>query len=409
MAIQVGDFKLGEEERKAIMEVIDSGKISEGRKVKEFEQKFAKFVGTRYCIAVSSGTAALMCGLTALKHHSKYTMREHTKIITAPITYIATSNAIMTTNFEPVYVDVDPETFVITPDNIKAHLEGVDDASDYSMILPVHLIGYAADMDAINKIAKKYGLLSFEDSAQAHGTIYNGKKTGSCSLLSDFSFYIAHNIQAGEMGALVTDDIELARLITKVKANGRMCDCFLCVRSLGKCSKMKEYTGDDDLDSRFTHDIIGYNFKTMEFQAALGLVQLEKADWIIKKRQENVKYLNEGLSELSDILMLPKYSTDISYLAYPIKIKSDKISRKKLRYELEKNGIETRTMFGCIPTQQPAYAHLKEAYAGKLPNADYIGKNALYVGCHQYLTQDDLDTMIRAFKKIVGGVGSETI
>lgn len=400
--VHVGDFKIGEEEKRAINEVLDSGRISEGEKVREFEKRFAEFVGTKHAIAVSSGTAALISGLTALQHYKVQNIKSNSKVITTPLTYIATSNAIVLSNFEPVYVDVDKETFGITPENIKTHLENVDDPTDYSLILPVHLMGYACDMDAINKIAKKYGLLTFEDSAQAHGTIYKGKKTGSLSLLSDFSFYMAHNIQAGELGAITTNDTEIMKLIKKIKANGRMCDCPICHRGEGKCPKLCSYNGKDDFDPRFTHDIIGYNFKPMEFQAALGIVQLKKADWITKKRRENVKYLNEGLGEFSDILQLPKYDKNVSYFSYPLIIKDQKkISRKKLRVKLEKMGVETRPLFGCIPTQQPAYKHMKEKYGGKLPNAEYLGLNGFYVGCHQYLEQESLEYVINTFKEIL--------
>ena len=397
--VRVGDFRLGEEERKAINDVLDSGKISEGEKVREFEKEWANFIGTKYSIAVSSGTSALIAGLIALRYREELGINKGTKVITAPITYISTSNAIVLSDFELVYVDIDRETFGITPENIKAHLEQIDDTNEYSLILPVHLMGYPCDMDEINKIATEYGLYTFEDSAQAHGTIYKGRKTGSLSLLSIFSFYIAHNIQAGEMGAVTTDDQEIIRLIKKIKANGRLCDCPVCRRAEGKCPRLASYKGEDDFDPRFTHDLIGYNFKTMEFQAALGITQLKKADWITQKRNENVKYLNEGLEEYSDVLQLPKYSKDISYLAYPIVIKKpDIISRKKLRSELEKRGVETRPLFGCIPTQQPAYKFLKEKYEGKLPNAEYIGKNAFYIGCHQYLEQEDLDFVIEKIK-----------
>lgn len=400
--IPVGDFRIGEEEKKAVMKVLDGGRISEGKSVREFERKFAEYIGTKYSIALSSGTSALIAGLTALKYYEKLGVKASTKIITTPVTYIATTNAIVTSGFEPVFVDIDRHTFGITPESIKAHLETVDDIDQYSLILPVHLMGYPCDMDGINKIAKKYGLQTFEDSAQAHGTTYKGKKTGSLSLLSDFSFYIAHNIQAGEMGAITTDDAEIIRLIRKIKANGRMCDCPVCTRAEGKCPKISSYKGDDDFDPRFTHDYIGYNFKTMEFQAALGITQLNKADWITRKRSENVKYLNEELVQFSDILQLPEYSEDVSYLAYPLVIKRPEvISRKKLRTELEKKGIETRPLFGCIPTQQPAYSYLKKKYEGMLPNADYIGNNAFYVGCHQYLQEKDLEYLIQTFKEIL--------
>lgn len=402
MKINVGNFIIGKEEKKTINEILNSGKISEGEKVRKFEKEWAEFIGTRYAIALNSGTSALIAGLTALKHYNSHTIKENTKIITTPLTYIATSNAIVLSGFEPTYVDVDKNTYGITPQTIKAYLEQADDIDNHSLILPVHLMGYPCDMNKINKIAKKHGLITFEDSSQAHGSIYDNKKTGSFSLLSSFSFYIAHNIQAGELGAITTDDYEIIRLVKKIKANGRACDCMVCTRSTSGCPKIKSYTGKDDFDPRFTHEMIGYNFKTMEFQAALGSTQLKKADQIIKKRQENVKYLNEGLDRFSDLLKLPKYDKNVSYLAYPLTINNpDKISRKNLRQKLEERGIETRPLFGCIPTQQPAYKHLKSQYENKLPNAEYLGKNAFYIGCHQYLTQTDLDYIISTFKEVL--------
>lgn len=400
LRIQVGDFRIDTAIKKAINQVLASGRISEGEKVGEFEKEWAKYIGTKYSVAVNSGTSALIAGLNALIYTGS--VRKNTKVITTPITYIATSNAIVLSCLEPVYVDVDPETFCISPENIRVFLETVDNPDEYSLILPVHILGYPCDMNEINKIADEYGLLTFEDSAQAHGTLYNGKKLGSLSTLSSFSFYIAHNIQVGEMGAVTTDDCEIARAVKKIKANGRICDCPVCTRSTSGCPKMK--FNKDDLDPRFTHELIGYNFKTMEFQAALGLVQLQRLDWIIKRRRENFKYLNEGLERFSDIIQLPKYEENVSYMAYPIVIKNEKrITRKKIRMELERKNIESRPLFGCIPTQQPAYNYLKSAYEGALPVAEFIGLNGFYIGCHQYLTQEDLDYVINAFGAILDG------
>jgi dTDP-4-amino-4,6-dideoxygalactose transaminase len=404
MKINVGDFRIGQPEKDAIMEVLDSGRLSEGAKTRKFEQMWAEFVGTRYSVAVNSGTSALIVGLTAYKY-SDFCYNSPKKIITTPLTYIATSNAIVHTGFEPEYVDIDPETFGITPDNIKAHLEKVNDIEKYALILPVHLMGYPCRMDEINKIAHKYGIETFEDSAQAHGTVYRGEKTGSFGLLSDFSFYIAHNIQVGEMGAVNTSDIELMKLVKSIKANGRMCNCPVCKRSEGKCPNIS--SDDSDNDPRFTHNYIGYNFKTLEFQAALGITQLEKVDWITQRRSENVKYLNDNLESLfgEKHLTIPKYDKNVSYLAYPIIITpwavKNGITRKKLRATLEKKGIETRPLFGSIPTQQPAYSYMKKKYEDKLPNADYIGENGFYIGCHQYLQQTELDYIINTFKEIL--------
>lgn len=395
--VYVGEFKLGKKEKKALIEVIESGRLSEGKKTFEFEKAWADYIGTKYSVAVNSGTSALIAGLCALKH--KFGIKDGSKVITTPLTFIATINAIIHSGLKPVFVDVDKKTLVITPENIK---EALEKEEGVSIILPVHLMGYPADMNQINRLAKEHNIVVMEDAAQAHGSIYKGKKVGSLSELGVFSFYIAHNIQAGEMGAITTDDYGILRLLKKIKAHGRMCECSVCTRSKGICPPLDKYKGEDDFDPRFYHDMIGYNFKIMEFQAALGLTQLKKADQIFQKRNFNLKYLNRGLADLSDVLQLPIYSGDVSYLAYPIIIKNPKIvSRLNLRRSLEKNGIETRPLFGCIPTQQPAYSFLKKEYTGKLPNAEFIGKNGFYIGCHQYLNKGDLDYIIDTFKKLL--------
>lgn len=398
--ICVGDFELGKDEIDAVMQVLIAGRVSEGKNVGEFEKEWASYIGTDYSVALSSGTSALMAGWQALYYYEKMKGNKGKKVITSPITYIASSNVLVLSRFEPVYIDVDPKTFIITPECIEEHLKNSKDIDDYIAINPIHIMGNMCDMDKINAIAKKYNLVVVEDAAQAHGSIYKNKKAGSMSLFSIFSFYIAHNIQAGEMGALNTSDQEIYKLVKKLKANGRLCDCIICRRSDGKCPRFSS-TG-DDIDPRFTHDFIGFNFKITEFQACLAKSQIKKADDIFNKRLEHVKYLNEKLEKWSKILQLPIYDKKISYLAYPIVIKDPKyISRKKLRYELEKHGIENRPLFGCIPTQQPAYSFLKDSYKGKLPNAEYLGKNAFYIGCHQYLTQNDLDYVVSIFEKIL--------
>lgn len=397
MRISVGEFHLGKEERKALLEVIDSGRISEGKKTFEFEKVWASYIGTKFSVALNSGTSALIAGLLAIK--SKFNIKDGSGVITSPLTFIATASAIHHSGLRPVFVDIDKDTFVITPQNIEKALK---EDNGVAVILPVHLMGYPADMDAINELARKYNAHVMEDAAQAHGSLYNGKRAGSFSSLAVFSFYIAHNIQAGEMGAVTTNDCDIFKFIKKIKAHGRMCECNVCLRNSGICPPLDSYKGNDDFDPRFYHDMIGFNFKVMEFQSALGLTQMKKADEIFQKRNHNVKYLNEGLSNLQDVLQLPYYSQDVSYLAYPIVIKNpDRIARLKLRRALEKEGVETRPLFGCIPTQQPAYSFLKKQYEGKLPNAEYIGSNGFYIGCHQYLQKGDLNYIIKVFKQII--------
>ena len=394
--VRIGDIVIGEDEKKVINEVLESGRLSEGLKVKEFEMLWSRYIGTDYCVATNSGTSALLAGLFALIEDKRFRkVQRGAKVITSPVTYAATSNAIVISGMEPVFVDIDPTTFTLDINQIEELLR-VQNPDDYAIVLPVHLMGYPNDMDSINYLAKKHDLVVFEDAAQAHGSLYKGSKVGSLSLLADYSFYIAHNIQVGEMGAVVTSDAHLSRMIKRIKANGRVCACEICGRVEGKCPYKNA-----SFDPRFTHEFIGFNFKTTEFQAAMAIPQIKKADAIIKARQKNVTFLNQRLADYADIVQLPIYSENVSYLAYPIVIKNKALNRKELMQSMEQQGVETRPLFGCIPTQQPAYNYLKQQYANKLPNADYVGNSGFYIGCHQYLVQEDLEHICDAFKMAI--------
>jgi len=230
-----------------------------------------------------------------------------------------------------------------------------------------------------------------EDAAEAHGTYYRTKRVGSIGLMGCFSFYIAHNIQVGDMGAVTTNSREVYKELKKVKAHGRMCECPVCGRLEGNCPHK-----DSDFDPRFTHTRIAYNFKTNELLAALGLNQLKHAEEILVKRAENVKYLNEGLAGIEE-LQLPVYNPKVSYLAYPVILKEG--NRNAFLNRLTKAGVENRPFFSCVPVQQPAYKHLKDRWKEHLPNSIWLGSQGFHTGCHQYLTKQELDTMIEGIKK----------
>jgi len=406
--IPVGDFRLGEDEKKAIMEVLDRGRLSEGAKTAEFERKFASYVGTKHCVATSSGTAALLCLFSALLQDERFpTFRPGAKVITSPVTYISTVNSILLSGLVPEFADVDRNTYGILPGDVEALIEE-GDPGEYCAILPVHLMGYPCRMDELRRIADRHGLVLLEDAAQAHGTVFGGKRCGSIGAAGIFSFYIAHNIQAGEMGCVTTDDEGIARAVKKIKANGRACDCPVCTRAEGRCPRLSSpgmWGQALDGDPRFRHDLIGYNFKVMEFQPALGLTQLAKADAIFRARQRNVRALNERLQNFGDVLELPPFDERVSYLAYPLSVKEEsKVRRGDLRAALDELGVETRPLFGCIPIHQPAYAAYRERYLERLPNAERIGRQAFYLGCHQYLEESDIDTVAGAMEKALARV-----
>ena len=394
LKVRVGEFRVDDEIRTAIHRVLDSGRISEGSETKDFETAFSDYIGTKHAVAVNSGTSALIAGLLALKAKMRFEGKEPKKAVTTPLTYVATANAIVLAGLEPVFADVDPNTLCIDPECAKIAIEESCEGDD-AILLPVHLMGYVCDMDALNAAAEARNMSVFEDSSQAHGSLYKGRRAGSMSHLSSYSFYIAHNIQAGELGAVLTDNIDIARMVRKLKANGRMCDCPACTRGEGKCPRFGK---EGQWDPRFLHDEIGYNFKTMEFPAAIAKAQIARADQIAAKRRANVSALNDLLSRHENVVELPQYSEDISYLGYPIVIRDgSSIGRERLQTRLEEHGVETRPLFGCIPLHQPAYRHMKDEYAGRLPDAERLGSQGLYIGCHQYLTEEDLQFVAKAF------------
>ncbi|MBC8434502.1 DegT/DnrJ/EryC1/StrS family aminotransferase [Desulfobacula sp.] len=406
LSVPVGDFHLGSAEKNAILEVLENGKISEGVMTSRFEDSFKKYIGTKYCIATSSGTSALQLIFLIMKNHSKFRQKIEKRkyIITNPVNYIATANAITLSGYEPFFVDINKKDFSLKIEEVEDAVTSLG-KENVAALLPVHVLGYPNDMNRLRKIADENDILLIEDSAEAHGTIFNGKRTGSLSSAGIFSFYIAHNIQAGEMGCIVTDEKEIYKLARSLKANGRICDCNICTRSKGVCPHYEDNSSLGDFDPRFYHHLIGLNFKTMEFQSALALTQMEKVDYIFSARQDNVKYLNEKLVKFNDVMFLPLYSKDVSYLAYPLVLKDNfPFERHEFRKKLEDCGIENRPIFGCIPTQQPAYSFLREKYKGKLKNAEYVGSKGLYLGCHQYLNLEQLDHIVNVLEYLLDGV-----
>ncbi len=398
--VSVGHFEVDQSIRDAVLRVLDSGRVSEGKEVRDFERAFAIFTNTSYCVALNSGTSALIAGLVALKRLREGEGGRLDWAVTTPLTYAATPNAVVLAGMEPLFADVEPDTFSLDPDRVAEVLEAREGPS--GVILPVHLMGYVCDMVRFESMAKKSGLELFEDASQAHGSYRDERVAGSWGHASSFSFYIAHNIQAGELGAVCTNDGELARRIRKIKANGRVCDCVVCTRPQGKCPKFRD--GKGEWDPRFLHDEVGYNFKTTEFSAAIANAQLKvqgiRENKVMRRRKENVKALNDLLSKHSSVLRLPRFSYDVNYLGYPLVIKDPgRLNRERLQLALEAEGVETRPLFGCVPVHQPAYAHLRKEYEGRLPNAEYLGANGFYIGCHQYLTQEDLEHAAAAFDR----------
>jgi len=384
----VGDLVVDDDIRQAVLRVLDSGRFSEGPEVSSLEREWADYVGTRHAVAVSSGTSALISAILALVH-ADTPVAAGQRAITTPVTYAADSNAIVLCGMEPAYVDIDPDTFCIRPDAVECLLEA-QGADGFGLILPVHLMGYPVDMGALSSLARKHGLCLVEDAAQAHGADVGGRRAGSWGDLSVFSFYIAHNIQAGELGVVNTNEPVLAGLVRQLKANGRACDCPSCTRAAGKCPR-EPADRESDVDPRFDHVRVGYNFKATEWSAAIARAQLARADEILDHRRGIFAAYGARLAAHRSWLRLPPVRQGASPFAYPLVIKPEAgVTRGAVRSALSAAGIESRPLFGCIPTQQRAFSHLAARYAGKLPVAEEIGSRGFYIGCHQSVTEEDV-------------------
>jgi dTDP-4-amino-4,6-dideoxygalactose transaminase len=395
--VRVGDIQVDDRIREAVLRVLERGRFSEGPETRGFENEWAEYVGTGHCVAVNSGTSALIAGMLALIH-SDFPTEPGKKVISTPLTYAADSNAVLLTGMEPAYVDVDPDTFGMRPDLVEKLLRD-EGPEGFGLIAPVHLMGYTVDMEAICSIAERYGLPVLEDTAQAHGATVGGRAAGSWGTLSVFSFYIAHNIQAGELGAVNTGRPELARLIRQLKANGRACDCPVCMRNEGRCPRR---TADDphDTDPRFHHTRVGYNFKANDFACAIARAQLTQADAILTRRRELFAALSDRLAAHRSWLRLPPTQDGASPFAFPMVLRPDAaVTRGAVRTALDAGGIESRPLFGCLPTQQPVFAQYAERYAGRLPAAEDIGSRGFYVGCHQHVTDADVDYVGEVFDR----------
>lgn len=364
MRIPLAKPDIGKDEIEAVIETMRSGWVSQGEKVEEFEESFAKYCGVKHGVAVNSGTAALHVALASLD------IRKGDEVITTPLSCVATTNPIVYLNAKPVFVDVEPETLNIDPALIEKKITPKTKA-----ILPVHLFGHPVNLDPIIEVAEKHGLEVIEDAAQAHGAKYKGKKVGSFGHISCFSFYADKLVTTVEGGIALTNDEELAEKMR-------------LLRSFGMSKREKFY-----------HPILGYNYKMSDIHAAIGLVQLRKLDNYIQRRRSNIGHLKKQLRNQD--LKLPvelNYAFNVYYVCH-ILVKKGK---EKIVEHLERKGIETRPLLSFIPEQPP---YRKYQYnLNELREARKAHQKGFYVSNSPFLTQTELDYLASTIIKSVNEI-----
>lgn len=385
--IGVGYALVTELEKKYVNMALDSGRLSPGPFVQEFEKKFANLHEQRYGIACNSGTSSLHVALEALKE--KYCWDDGSEVLVPAITFIATSNACIHAGLKPVFVDVDDKTYNIDPKLIEGKITDKTVA-----IMPVHTFGQPCEMDEIVRISNKHNLKIIEDCAEAHFARYKGRPIASFSDIAGSSTYVAHTITTGIGGVITTNDTELAEISRSLIAHGRACTCETCIAY--NSEKVCKLRMQSDMDRRFMMVRLGYSYRLGEIEGALGIAQLENRDFILNKRKENAGYLTENLKELTEYIQLPYYPEYVehSFMMYPIVIK--KGNREELVKNLENNNIETRPMLPLL--NQPIYINIFGNIEDNYPVAKWINRNGFYVGCHHGLEKRHLDKIIDIIK-----------
>lgn len=393
--IPFGTVLITDKSKRLIQKILDNNRISSGKYVREFEKKFAELIGVKEAVAVSSGTDAITLALAVLYD---FGAKRNDDVILPALSFVATGNAVLQAGFNPVFVDIDRKTLSIYPSKIEHAITGKTRA-----IMPVHLMGKPADMDKINDIAKKYNLFVIEDAAEAHGALYKGKNIGTLGDMAAFSLYVAHMITTAEGGVIVTNRTDFAEILRSLRSHGRACKCESCVLNIasGYCRERFQYG--NNMDIRFVFERIGYSAKMNEMEAAIGLGNLDIYPAILKKRKENLAYLMNEFKRFSPFLISIEKGEyeEIGPHAFPVIIQEEAdFTREELTDFLERNGVETRTLFSSMPTQCPGFKYLGYS-VGEFQNAEYIGNNAFHIGIHQDLGKQHLDYFLELIENFL--------
>jgi perosamine synthetase len=356
---------IGEEEIRNVVNVLKSGRLTMGKKVKEFERRFAEYVGCKYAIATNNGTSALHVALLSSGIGSE------DEVITTSFSFVASSNCILYCGAKPVFVDIDKRTFNIDPKKIEEKVTKKTKA-----ILIVHLFGQPCRMDKIIEIANIHDLLLIEDCAQAHGAKYNNKPVGSFGDVACFSFYPTKNMTTGEGGIIVTNKKNLAKKAEKLRDHGR-----------------------DKRDNN--HTMLGYNYRMTEVQAAIGVTQLDRLEKLISTRIENARYISKGLRGIRG-LTLPFIQQNVRHVfnCYTVMVEDNfAISRDSLKNRLNRKGIDSRIYYPVPIYLQPLYQRMTGTNINKkCPIAERISKKVLSLPVHPQLSKQALDKIVQEIR-----------
>jgi dTDP-4-amino-4,6-dideoxygalactose transaminase len=350
---------LGPEEVAAVTEVLESGMLAQGRRVAALEEGWANYIGVRHAIAMGNGTQALMAIFAGID------LEPGDEVITVAHTFAATANAILYTGATPVFIDIEPDTYLIDAKKIEAAITPRTRA-----ICPVHLFGLVADMDMILAIADRHGLIVVEDACQAHGATFRGRPAGSFGH-GAFSLYATKNMTTAEGGFVTTNDDRLA-------------DWLRLYRNQG-------------MRSRYQFEMLGYNFRMTDLQAAIGLVQLDKLEGNTARRQAIARRYDEALADLPVRLPVTPDGRVHVFHQYTVEVGD---ARDAIVAELGEAGVGA-DIYYPIPVHRQEYIMERGLHA-ELPVTDAAAARTLALPMFPALTEAEQRTVVEALRAAVG-------
>lgn len=374
MFIPYGRHYIDDADIEAVVSALRKDYISSGPGIGEFEKEFAAYIGVKYAVAVSSGTAALHAACFAIDVHSG------DEVITTPLTFAASANCILYCGGTPVFADVDEKTYNIDPGEIEKKITNKTKA-----IIPVHFTGQPCDMEAIRQLAKKYGLKIIEDAAHANGADYFGKKIGSLSDMTIFSFHPVKHITTCEGGMITTNDEKLYR-----KLKGFRAYCLT--------KDPEEFVEKDCEPGHYEIQGLGYNYRISDVMCALGRSQLKKLDSYVARRREIAARYNQELSEVPGIILpYQKDGCNSSWHLYTIQIENEK--RREVYTKMKESGIGVDVHY--IPVYKHPYYQENGYKDVCCPIAEKIYSQILSIPIFYTLSNEQQTYVIDTIKKIM--------
>jgi len=393
-------------DEKEMINLVDSSLefwLTAGRYAREFEEKFARFLGVTSCLLVNSGSSANLLAVSALTSPllKERRLKPGDEIITTACGFPTTLNPILQNNLVPVFIDVELGSYNIDASKIEKALSKKTKA-----IFVAHTLGNPANIAAILKIAKKHRLWFIEDNCDALGSKYNGRYTGTFGDLATASFYPPHHMTMGEGGAVMTSDPLLKRIVLSLRDWGR--DCWCEPGHDNSCNNRftRQFGGlPYGYDHKYVYSHVGYNLKVTDMQAAVGVAQLDKLNGFISMRRKNFDMLFKNLQQY-DQFILPSWEgmSDPSWFGFPILVKNDaSFSRSEIVQFLESHKIATRMLFGGNLTKQPAYENMVSRMPEELKNTDTVMNSLFWIGVYPGLDHEKMDYVISVFRKFMNG------